>query len=454
MQLPREMYMGGGISSLSYPSYGYADGGITTLPNYMGGGYIDEYGRQRYGLGKLARKFTKPIAKVLDKIVPNEIKPALPYLAAFAPFLFPGFTAGLGSMLGASGTIGGLSIPNMVGAGVLKAGADLSQEGAAERGLNLGSLGATILSAGLATPGSFESIGGGDILGNLKSIAPVDYYGLGTDTLANLPSRAFTAADAAKIAQSQLDIPVTQTLGNLDISGIDDLRQLGYANSIPPQVPMVDAFQSSIPPNMILEPPTTLQNAQNLVTSGLKTGAKFLEVPEGGVSFLNDPLGAAKSLATPAATTFTEQAYNAAVDANNKFLKEQALLGGEVRSNIQSQKDYIKSAMQLAGFNDDEIEGAILKFNFPSYAYGGRVGYQQGGLMNLRVGGMPAEMDYRAKGGFVPIGKKERADDVPARLSKNEFVFTAKAVKGAGGGDIRKGAKRMYQLMNQLEARV
>ena len=41
MQLPREMYMGGGISSLSYPSYGYADGGITTLPNYMGGGYID-----------------------------------------------------------------------------------------------------------------------------------------------------------------------------------------------------------------------------------------------------------------------------------------------------------------------------------------------------------------------------------------------------------------------------
>jgi hypothetical protein len=63
------------------------------------------------------------------------------------------------------------------------------------------------------------------------------------------------------------------------------------------------------------------------------------------------------------------------------------------------------------------------------------------------------EMDYRAKGGFVPIGKKERADDVPARLSKNEFVFTAKAVRNAGGGDIRKGAKRMYQLMNKLEAR-
>ena len=44
----------------------------------------------------------------------------------------------------------------------------------------------------------------------------------------------------------------------------------------------------------------------------------------------------------------------------------------------------------------------------------------EGGLMNL--GGM--EKDYREEGGFVPIGGQERADDVPARLSKNEFVFT------------------------------
>jgi hypothetical protein len=79
-------------------------------------------------------------------------------------------------------------------------------------------------------------------------------------------------------------------------------------------------------------------------------------------------------------------------------------------------------------------------------------GFADGGLMALRMGGMPAEMDLR-KGGFVPLGKKERADDVPARLSKNEFVFTAKAVRNAGNGDVRKGAKRMYQVMNQLEAR-
>jgi hypothetical protein len=76
-----------------------------------------------------------------------------------------------------------------------------------------------------------------------------------------------------------------------------------------------------------------------------------------------------------------------------------------------------------------------------------------GGIMNLKMGGTPVEMDLRAKGGFVPIGKKERADDVPARLSKNEFVFTAKAVRNAGGGDIREGARKMYNLMNKLEAR-
>ena len=72
----------------------------------------------------------------------------------------------------------------------------------------------------------------------------------------------------------------------------------------------------------------------------------------------------------------------------------------------------------------------------------------EGGIMDL--GGM--EKDYRAEGGFVPIGKKEKADDVPARLSVNEFVFTADAVRNAGGGDIDKGAEVMENLMDHLEA--
>ena len=73
----------------------------------------------------------------------------------------------------------------------------------------------------------------------------------------------------------------------------------------------------------------------------------------------------------------------------------------------------------------------------------------EGGIMNL--GGM--EMDLRG-GGFVPLGAKEKADDVPARLSKNEFVMTADAVRAAGGGSIDKGADKMYNLMKDLEAKV
>jgi len=89
----------------------------------------------------------------------------------------------------------------------------------------------------------------------------------------------------------------------------------------------------------------------------------------------------------------------------------------------------------------------------------------QGGIINSRRGYMmgsevpmrenPAgiqELDYRQSGGFVPpIGIKEKADDIPAMLSNNEFVFTADAVRAAGGGSVNKGAQKMYALMKQLE---
>ena len=65
------------------------------------------------------------------------------------------------------------------------------------------------------------------------------------------------------------------------------------------------------------------------------------------------------------------------------------------------------------------------------------------------------ELDLRSAGGFIPpIGTKEKADDVPAMLSNNEFVFTADAVRAAGGGNVEKGAQRMYDTMKKLESRV
>ena len=91
-------------------------------------------------------------------------------------------------------------------------------------------------------------------------------------------------------------------------------------------------------------------------------------------------------------------------------------------------------------------------------ANGGRIGYQEGSKEPVAKKTMPLldmdgkEMDFREEGGFVPIGRMEKADDVPARLSKNEFVFTADAVRNAGDGDVDKGAEVMYNMMKNLEA--
>ena len=95
---------------------------------------------------------------------------------------------------------------------------------------------------------------------------------------------------------------------------------------------------------------------------------------------------------------------------------------------------------------------------FALAADGGRIGYQEGSKEPVAKKTMPLldldgkEMDLRDDGGFVPIGRMEKADDVPARLSKNEFVFTADAVRNAGGGDVDKGAEVMYNMMKNLES--
>ncbi len=120
--------------------------------------------------------------------------------------------------------------------------------------------------------------------------------------------------------------------------------------------------------------------------------------------------------------------------------------GGEVDKKMTMIKD-----MLIRGADDDLIKtmtGASQE-EINSVKTAQAEGKAEGGLMDL--GGM--EMDLRG-GGFVPLGAKEKADDVPARLSKNEFVMTADAVRAAGGGSVDKGAKRMYDLMNNLEARV
>ena len=442
MQLPREMYMGVGISSLPYPSYGYAGGGITNSPNYMGGGYIDEYGRQRYGFGKFVSKITKPIAKVLDKIVPNEIKPALPFIAAALPFMLPaGFT--IGSL--------GTAASRAIAMAAANAGSQLSQEGAEKYGLNIPSVGLSALGGYLSAPGVGTDIGAGKIIGNIGD-------------------KAITAGDFA-----------TQFSGYTGPKTLEALSQMS---------------------DVVTTGPTFLQGTENLArgigqfgADTFKKAQESIEKITGSGSIENisktDVANIAKGVIPGQAAAVGDLAYFKAQRALDEYDQQQAALGSLGVASTEGRKAAIRNAMRLAEYTPDEIENTILKFNF---ATGGRVGYQmgggtkppsmpmnpdmlamalfgksydqltytqktaiddmlvtkkaEGGIMNL--GGL--EMDLRAKGGFVPIGRKEKADDVPARLSKNEFVFTARAVKGAGKGDIKKGAKRMYKLMRQYEA--
>jgi len=119
--------------------------------------------------------------------------------------------------------------------------------------------------------------------------------------------------------------------------------------------------------------------------------------------------------------------------------------------NIEQKADGGMAGMSVPGYGTPV---GTNKFGYPSG--GVRVNAAEGGIMAtdeasemIDMGGM--EKDYRNEGGFVAMGGKERADDVPARLSKNEFVFTADAVRNAGGGDIDKGAEVMENLMSNLE---
>jgi hypothetical protein len=121
----------------------------------------------------------------------------------------------------------------------------------------------------------------------------------------------------------------------------------------------------------------------------------------------------------------------------------------ELEEFLKKRKEYEKRRM-MAPTQEAAQGGRIGK-------YGGGIGTAMPriptGMPRVNAGGI-TELDYRQEGGFVPMGVKEKADDVPAMLSKNEFVMTADAVKAAGGGSVEKGAQRMYDTMKRLEGRV
>ena len=398
-------------------------------------------------MGSISKIIPHEITNVIDKVIPNEIKPVLPFAAAAFPFLAPELFATMG---GLGGLIENPLAQRAIAGGITNLASQSSQEGFDKRGINPMSLGLGTLGGALTTPSSD--------FGALKSIG-TDAYGIG---------------DAVRFK----DIP---SLGYADVMGGFD------PTNIPLQGPV--QLPADVTSNI-----STLDKIGNSVLGGAQSASDFFNK---GVTALDqngilDPTFL-KAYAPGAIGAASDLAYNAAKDKALEYEKQQAAMGQTVTANKQNQINYIRKAMVSAGFTSSEIDDALKRSGF---AKGGRAGYETGTMpkfipmdpesVGLRLfgknldnltytekqavrdhiddskpkkakGGLMSlkghEMDFRDGGGFVPIGKKERADDVPARLSKNEFVFTAKAVRNAGQGSTKEGAKRMYQLMKHLEAK-
>ena len=346
------------------------------------------------------KKITRPISRVLDKIVPNEIKPALPFLAAAAPFFGP--TSGLM----------GAGIKRMLAGGGLNLAAQLAQEGS-EGDFNPLSVGIASLMAGATDPGASSALAGLKTgTGGIRDQA-LDLGIKGVDKLQGLQAavadKGILSLEGAKLAS----IPITQ--GTMDLA-------FAETNRLNKQQIIDDAL------------------------GGLGEGASdadralAIRLAMQQYGFTDDEIS--ETIESAGYRAGGRVGFSGGGRARDFFmLREEALNNGDDDKVLEIESDFFKEfGMEMPKTMQD---GGIIGLQVEMIE-----GKKDGGLMDL--GGK--EMDLRG-GGFVPIGKKEKADDVPARLSKNEFVMTADAVRAAGGGSVNKGAKRMYDLMDRLEAR-
>jgi len=500
-------------------------------------------------MGFLSKIF-KPVSKVLDKIIPNEIKPALPYLAAFAPMLAPGIMGS--SMLSRGLMSGGLNI-----------GAQLAQEGnegevnalSALMASGIGALSAPGSTGGRTLPdgsgGSYSQVMGGDKLASvgtpsageyLRGVSDtgsfadkgLEFLGEGADKLSAL--NAAGAADPFSTAGLKAAaLPFSQATG--DLAYADAQRALrdyedsqnadsGYAEGDQNRGLAVrramerggheeQTIQDMLESLGYEDPdpqPLAYGGRVNAMGGGIMSNQR-MNFRGGGMDYMpTEP----RMMGNPAVMETIQAGDDMrefrimnpnmedVADYSIEFKEEvkEPDFGGikeaienvdikEKEENLEDIKDlmayepgeattgdlYDMKNPDYDGINPKVIrefieEGIPLGYTSPEeyfddfYGIGSlkkdkpqkKMMAKEGGIMNgYNMGGsvlpQDMEMDYRG-GGFIPMGSKERADDVPARVSKNEFVMTADAVRAAGGGSVNQGAKRMYELMNNLEARI
>jgi hypothetical protein len=502
------------------------------------------------------KKITRPISKALDKIVPNEVKPFLPYLAAVAPYMLPPGAGGifgsigiqnpmlqrallsgglnLGSQLaqeGSEGDFSGISALLAAGQGALTApGASQSLEalrptvGAEGQLTGLQSLGSksisllqrgseglqNIMEAGKADPFSMAGLkaasipitqGTTDLAMSTARRALKDYE----DELAAFNEQAGATTAASDLARRNAIIS-SMTAAAFDEDTIDDtLSQLGLKNG--GRVGAMNGGIMTAKRGLVNAPggyageeemdrgggisigigklyPKMLKQRAGEVVDFLSP-SNIKDMPKDFSNFLkksfNDPEGPYQKIKQDMIKSKDKKSSSdegfggieKAVESVEQ--KPKTFLVDKLKVTVNPGESQEKATLN-AIFNDvDDVMPQDRKEEFyrlliPKLKNTGEISDNEykmlmqevfskakGGIISLNMGGsvLPKgiEMDLRG-GGFIPMGSMEKADDVPARVSKNEFVMTADAVKAAGGGSINKGAQRMYQLMNNLEARV
>ena len=392
----------------------------------MGGIMGLEDQRQGYFLGKLVKKITKPIKKV--------VKSPLGKLALGAAALkFGG--PGIAKLLGRPAT-GFLSGQFTGPGGIFSAAKGLFDQGnllaplvrnkAGEFSLGraaLSGLGATAIAAPFFMGGDEEEVDEESFTGPISSIEDIRdqarrYYSDPTNSaLYFMPPKsavkfggAFADGGLASLRPGYRFGNIVQKAGQMMKAGVGKVKSL------------FDDADINI----------SVRDEDVLTDSGLQAQATGLDVtitPKSGK-------------ATQVIEGLIDEGYDIARAEDGSYA---------ISSLDEGALDLIAKRLRLGGKDidefmgnyDDMYSGTDDKMIFDAL----RDRKAEGGLMDL--GGF--EKDYR-EGGFVPLGAEERADDVPARLSKNEFVFTADAVRNAGGGDIDKGAEVMQNMMDNLEA--
>jgi hypothetical protein len=410
--------------------------------------------REKYGLGSKLKKFVR-------NIIPNEVasiaSAAAPFVAPFNPLLAAGMS-GLGSF---------------------------DRTGSISKGLTSAAL----------------TYGGGQIARGIG--------GAGFQTGFN----PFDAASLGQGASSFIGVPYSSPLGTTTGLQLGQYTDAGRSaiNQIEPfggsattgtlsKTPgTLDQLRTIFDPTSGVDFGTRAQTAMNLTGDAIKS---IYTIPDGkGGTTIDKKAVIATLSAIPSyldakkkadqiglsSNEFNEQIYNqeksyyqntyqSRLPMESFGIRTTAQTGG-IMNGLQQQEEPIFPRLETLNENLGQAEQTLgqpsnQSSNSPmTTLMMGPQGFAEGGLLSIQLtpvqkmamgGEIPvrqnqqgiSELDLRAKGGYIPVGIKEKADDVPAMLSKNEFVFTADAVRGAGGGSINKGAQKMYKLMKSLEKKV